>query len=117
MKQVLFFRSERHFKTPRAAAFGCLGDTRQVQINQIDIGDNIQEINHAWERIESEINRLLGYIKFDKEIYVCGAVPVGFAWLLRGFLASRFSEVRFIWLQMARQKGVDYDVRKYEVWE
>lgn len=116
MKQVIFFRSEAKFKIPIIEMFGCLGDISQVKIETIDIGDNYFEISQAFERIETELNRIIGYSHFGREIYICGAVPLGFVWLLRGFLASRFSEVRFVWLQMARQKGVDYEKKVYEIW-
>ena len=116
MKQVIFFRSEKKFRTPTPAMFKCMGDVRQIKIETIDIGDNIFEISKAWERIERELNRIIGYSHFDKEVYICGAVPLGFVWLLRGFLSDRFSEVHFIWLQMERMKGVDVEKKRYEVW-
>lgn len=116
MKQVIFFRSEEKFKTPIDEMFGCLGDVSQVKIETIDIGDNYQEISKAFDRIERELNRIIGYSHFSKEIYICGAVPLGFVWLLRRFLASRFSEVCFVWLQMARDKNKSIDEKHYELW-
>ena len=116
MKQVVFFRSEMKFKIPTAEMFGCLGDVSKVKIETIDIGDNYQGIVQNFDKIEKELNRIIGYSHFDRELYICGAVPLGFVWLLRGFLSSRFSEVRFTWLQMERQKDKAIEKKHYEIW-
>jgi len=117
MKQVLFFRAEQKFKIPQADMFHCLGDVSNLNITSLDVGDSYASIVASFEAIERVIKRLLGYVRYDEKIYLCGAVSLGFVWLLKDFLSREFSEVRFIWLQMARQKGADFEKKLYEVWE
>ena len=78
MKQVIFFRSDKRFRTPHSRSFGCIGDVRQVKIETIDVGDNYQEISLCFDRVGKIINKLLGYDRFEKTLYLCGAVPLGF---------------------------------------
>ncbi len=117
MKEIIFFRSDRRFRSSREEMFKCLSDWKKMNITTIDVGDNYQEISYCFDRFEKEISKLLGYVQYDREIYLCGAVPLGFVWLLRGFLNSRFKEVKFTWLQMEQKKGKDSEEKFYQIWD
>ena len=116
MKHVLFLRSEEKFQAPDPEMFGWLETVDQVQVHTIDISDDYQEIKASFENIRKKINQLLGYIKFDVEVFLCGNAGPGFVWQLKDFLKSNFPEVCFGWIEIKRSKEKGLDKVSYELW-
>ncbi|MBC8182731.1 hypothetical protein H8E88_16645 [candidate division KSB1 bacterium] len=107
---IIFFRSEKNFVEPRLDQF----PFDKVELTTIDIGDIYEAFKFKVDKIIEAVDIVQGY---TDTIYLCGACPNGFTWLLRRLLEKHFSGVNFVWLQMTRNKNKSPDLRQYEIWK
>jgi hypothetical protein len=109
---IIFFRAEPKTNPPQKYQFPFKSEN--IELTVIDVGDSYKAI---LENLHPLLEKVREIAEQTKDIYLAGAVPLGFIWLIRPVLQKGFPHIIFHWLQFSRDKKSPEDTKQYELWE
>jgi len=118
--KVIFLRAELKFVEPGREHFEALiKENEKLELKTVFIGDSFECLLNVRREVENAILEMWheAIDSGEKIIYLCMAASLGAAWTVRTWLTEKkFSGVNLKFLQMARAKRINPELKTYQVW-